>query len=622
MAQYRKDQQSYLPNGQTIYEVTMQADQYGNIVNPTGSLATERSAFGELLTVTPTPVLQLDGLYGLDPLLFENYNSAGGGSGTTGTLMTVNTGTSLNGYGVLRSRRAVRYRPGQGAMTRFTAMFTAANTDIVSISGEGTVSVEATKHLLTSGDYVVVEGTTNFNGTFGPITVTDADNFSFAAVGNATPEATGKVTGQAEKGVPIGPAGYTQRAGFFTQEQALQVGYNGRQFGVLRANGMKAHIERFTITTPATSPSTLTIDLPGYAGLQTFGPINVTNASGDPAITASEIGYYFNTPGQPRVGADGSSWTVEWCNDTITFVSTATFPLTGTAVLNAGSTGTVATRETLQSGVAAGPGQNNWTYQQDFNIDKLDGTGPSGIVLDPTKLNVFQIAFRWLGAGEIRYAIENPINGDMVFFHHEHYSNQNVDVHLDNPSLKIGYVAYSLTETGKDVIVRGASMMGAIEGQIQTTKLPISAYNDTGAGANLTSDTWHNILNIKNRLVSNDKINSREILIKNINVAITGNSPGTVLFIINPTGLSDPEIRYKPPYDYSSTDISADDFRPTLTLGQQRPGYSFTVPAGGSTTINLEDLRIALPPNNLLGVFVRSTAQITRSSVAVSWVED
>jgi aspartate 1-decarboxylase len=71
---------------------------------------------------------------------------------------------------------------------------TVPTSSISSISGQETVTVDTTAaHGLTSGDYVIIAGTTNFNGTFGPINVVDTDTFTYVASGNGTPEATGTV---------------------------------------------------------------------------------------------------------------------------------------------------------------------------------------------------------------------------------------------------------------------------------------------------------------------------------------------------------------------------------------------------------------------------------------------
>lgn len=537
MAQWNKNTQSYRRIGNrsqdtTLHEVFMQADQYGNIINEG---ATHRSAFGESIAIPITPIIQLDGLYGLLEKNFETFSATGGTADTTNTLMRVQTGTSIFGYGVLRSRRAVRYRPGQGAMSRFTAAFT-----------------------------------------------------------------------QSAPGV--GVAGYTQRAGFFTQEQALQIGYDGENFGILRQNEGKAHIETLTVSAGAGSAGNITLTLNGTPYV-----VPLADATSDASITAAEISEWF------QANASGA-WTVEHCDGVVVFLSTSIGLKNGTYSFDAGTTGAAASSTTSQTGVA---NVDDWTYQADFNIDTLDGNGPSGVTLDPTKLNVYQINFRWLGAGELRFAVENPINGDMIFFHHEHYSNRNADVHIDNPSLKIGYVAASLGGTGTNVTVTGASMMGAIEGLVQSTTLPTSAYR-------LTADTFaqnllHHGLTVHNRLVFNNKINTRELLIKDMSVTVTpsGASPDIpveVVLFYNFDGLPTPSV-YKV---VNGTESSAfyNETDGTLTQGTNVPIFTFFINAPGSQTISLENLRIAIPPNNDITVAVQSTGSLDGLGVGLTWIED
>ena len=533
MAQWNKNTQSYRRIGNqshdtTLHEVFMQADQYGNIINEG---ATHRSAFGEQIALPITPVIQLDGLYGLLEKNFETFSATGGTADTTNTLMRVQTGTSIGGYGVLRSRRAVRYRPGQGAMCRFTAAFTS------------------------------------------------------------------------------GVAGYTQRAGFFTQEQALQIGYDGENFGILRQNEGKAHIETLTVTTGAGSAGNITLTLNGTAYV-----VPLVDTTSDASITAAEISEYFQAN-------HSAFWTVEHCDGVIVFLSTSIGLKNGAYTFDTGTTGAVASSVTSQTGVAD---VDDWTYQADFNIDTLDGNGPSGVTLDTTKLNVYQINFRWLGAGELRFAVENPINGDMIFFHHEHYSNRNPDVHIDNPSLKLGYVAASLGGTGTNVTVTGASMMGAIEGIIQPTTLPTSAYRISSG--TFGADSLHHGLTVHNRLVFNNKINTRELLVKEVSVVVTPTGasqdiPVEVVLFYNFNGLPTPSV-YKV---INSTESSAfyNETDGVLTQGTNVPVYSFFITAPGSQTIDLENLRIAIPPNNDITVAIQSTgSNLDGLGVGLTFLED
>lgn len=51
--------------------------------------------------------------------------------------------------------------------------------------------------------------------------------------------------------------------------------------------------------------------------------------------------------------------------------------------------------------------------QSSFNVDPLDGTGQSGFVLNPQRLNVFRIVYGWLGASPIRFQIVDQ-TGDWI----------------------------------------------------------------------------------------------------------------------------------------------------------------------------------------------------------------
>ena len=121
MAQWNKTTQDYLNQERSLFEVYICADRYGNIDGCHGT-ASGSGAFGETIVSQITPVFQLDGLYGLNSDRFERY-SFGTGITTSNNLMQVESGTGAYGYGVIRSKRSVRYRPGQGALSRFTAQF-------------------------------------------------------------------------------------------------------------------------------------------------------------------------------------------------------------------------------------------------------------------------------------------------------------------------------------------------------------------------------------------------------------------------------------------------------------------------------------------------------------------
>jgi hypothetical protein len=80
-------------------------------------------------------------------------------------------------------------------------------------------------------------------------------------------------------------------------------------------------------------------------------------------------------------------------------------------------------------------GSDSWVAQAAWNGDKLDGTGPSGMVLDKTKGNVYQIVYPYLGYGVISLWIQDPMTARWVLMHSFRYPNAHTTTELANPSL-------------------------------------------------------------------------------------------------------------------------------------------------------------------------------------------
>ena len=59
--------------------------------------------------------------------------------------------------------------------------------------------------------------------------------------------------------------------------------------------------------------------------------------------------------------------------------------------------------------------------QANWNVDKLDGTGESGLAIDFTKQNILQFDYQWLGSGSVRFGF--VINGSMVICHKVDHAN-------------------------------------------------------------------------------------------------------------------------------------------------------------------------------------------------------
>jgi hypothetical protein len=546
MAQFNTGNNAFQAGNKTLFEVNMIANGNNGLVvsktNPfpvsiagsggtnvvTADLgAAARSAFGELLTVSPTPIVQLDALYGIEPQDMTTYASGTGASANTDStacVFKVQSGTSSTGDAHILSKKYMKYRPGQGSLSRFTAGFT------------------------------------------------------------------------------LGVANSTQRAGLTDSEVALCVGYDGVDFGVVRSTGGKVPIYKLTIDTAPTGSQTGVVTLNGVSK-------NVTITAGTTAACAAQIAID-GVGGYP-------GWYTEQIDNTVIFRGINPSVVPGAFSFSSTGAGTLATGtfSTIQAGVAQ---TDHWTKQADFNMDTLDGSGdasnPSGMLLDPTKLNVYQISFRWLGVGVINYAIEDEITGEMIMFHRQHYTNQNVTPHLSNPSFRIGY---TVTNTGNttNLSVIGASVMMAIEGMLNLTRSSRSrAVNKTS----LAKDDLHHVLSLRNSYTYSGKINTNSINLKKLSIGVQSTDPVTIYLFQDTTSQSAPLVFNDVPNSITTQSSTT----ATLNFATEVPIAVFVVGVNGYDNIDIASLLISEPAGSIITFAATSPNAITRITIGTMWTED
>ena len=94
--------------------------------------------------------------------------------------------------------------------------------------------------------------------------------------------------------------------------------------------------------------------------------------------------------------------------------------------------------------------------QSSWNIDKCDGTGPSGYNIDLAKMQMFYIDYSWYGAGFIRWGFRGP-TGDVIYCHKLINNNVNTEAYMRSGNLPARYESESLPPTTKITGNVGAS---------------------------------------------------------------------------------------------------------------------------------------------------------------------
>jgi hypothetical protein len=110
--------------------------------------------------------------------------------------------------------------------------------------------------------------------------------------------------------------------------------------------------------------------------------------------------------------------------------------------------------------------------QSDFNIDPLDGTGPSGFTLDANKMQMLGVEYSWYGAGYVQWMIRGQ-DGNFVMAHRRPNNNQNNEAYMRSGNLPARYEAVNETPISE--------LNGAIDASQTTITLLDASYYPTAS---------------------------------------------------------------------------------------------------------------------------------------------
>ena len=482
------------------------------------------AAFGALMVAQIFPHVSLNPVHGLQERMYETYNSGTGSGvdvfdGAPGRELRVQTGTSVGGYGLIRSKKVLSYRPGIGSLARFTARFSA----------------------------------------------------------------------------PV--ANSAQRVGLLNIGNELTFGYyegsgSGQNFGILHRSGGRIQITTLTLNSRALAAQNVTVTLNGVAS----SPIALTNSTIEQNAREICAGFAGNT-----------LWQCVNIGGTVVFTGESVGARSGAYTLT--STGAVtATFTQTQTGAAV---TDSFIAQTAWNRDRFDGTGPSGVTLDPTKINVFQVRFQYLGAGNINFFIENPKTGRFDLCHVIEYPNSAARPSLDYPGFKLCLLAYSAGST-TNISTFSSSLAGFHENAITfPRKIHSEIKSQTGVTSTLTS-----IIAMKKTLFSNNLMDIRDIKVMDLGVSVDGTKNCIFKAILNPT-FATPQLWAA--FD-EDTSVIISGTGGTVTGGEQV--YCAALPKVGNLEISVADLDFIFSTDDVLALCVQTVSSTTDAVCSVTWGEE
>ena len=123
--------------------------------------------------------------------------------------------------------------------------------------------------------------------------------------------------------------------------------------------------------------------------------------------------------------------------------------------------------------------------QASWNIDKLNGTGPSGITLDITKVQILLLDLQWLGVGRVRIGFD--IDGSVYYAHEFLHANLITSVYTTTACLPIRAENTNTGVTGGTVTMRQICAAVISEGGTERGRFRQFSANNGIAGVAVTT---------------------------------------------------------------------------------------------------------------------------------------
>lgn len=246
--------------------------------------------------------------------------------------------------------------------------------------------------------------------------------------------------------------------------------------------------------------------------------------------------------------------------------------------------------------------------------DPLDGTGASKMTLVPTNLNVYFIQFQYLGAGAVKFFVENDADteekggGEMFVFNTIEYSNRNLVPSVYNSNFYVRFKANNKATTA-DLSIYTASCAYFTEGKTRLLELHQPQFS-SGTIQKTGVTTEIALFSIRNKSLYASKTNLIPALLERVTV---GTVAGAVALIGSWRLVKNATLGGSPSWaNISTTDsiVELDTAGTTVTGGRELMSGSLFGDKDRATE-NAVEYDIILQPGEILTLSVQASLSAT-----------
>ncbi len=134
--------------------------------------------------------------------------------------------------------------------------------------------------------------------------------------------------------------------------------------------------------------------------------------------------------------------------------------------------------------------------QSQWNVDKMDGLGPSGKILDTSKAQILWMDIEWLGLGTVRMGF--VIDGEFVLCHRFNHANFITSTYITTASLPLRYEIKNTGVTASSSVMKQICSSVISEGGYELNGLQQSVVTPVSSPIDLpVVDTYYNLISIR-----------------------------------------------------------------------------------------------------------------------------
>ena len=381
-------------------------------------------------------------------------------------------------------------------------------------------------------------------------------------------------------------ANHWSGVGLINLSDELSFGYNGTTFGIWYRSGGVAECRTITVTGGSGGSTNLTLTLNTVA-------YTIPLTAGTTAHNAYEIAAWLNNTSNQAV------WQADQIGATVIIIAQSDGAKSGTySFSHATATGSIVQNK---AGVA----------KTSTHIPKADWNVNTFADLDPSKGNIYQVQYQYLGFGNIFFSVENPDTGKFQLAHIIKYANANTTPSLRQPALRFGMYSSSQGST-TDIAVYCASVACFVQGKLTKTRNPRAVKHTQSVTTSLT-----NVLTIRNRKSYNSITNQVEIEPQNITIASESSQSVEIEIRSNATFSGDTN------FANAGTNLVGDVDTTANTVSNGTLLTAFTLGSKGNLSANLSQYEIAVPPSLTLTIAAKVVSGASSNvTAALTYYED